>query len=57
MAAAAAGIRNALARLGFTAEAALYITQVQGIDDLDEMGMLTDSEVENLCKVTQRLGV
>ena len=46
-----AALRTALGRLGFTDEAANAITDTQGINDLAELELLTDSEVENHCKV------
>ena len=51
-----AALRTALGRLGFTDEAANAITDTQGINDLAELELLTDSEVENLCKVVRRPG-
>ena len=54
--AAAVAIRDALQRMGFSANAALAVTNEQGIDDMDELGVLTDTEVENLCKVVRRPG-
>lgn len=54
--AAVAAIRAALGRLGFTANAAQFITDQQGLDDLDEFAILTDAEVESLCKVVRHPG-
>ena len=56
MAALAIAMRNAYQRLGFTAAAATLITDVQGIDELPELRILTDTEVESLCKVLRRPG-
>ena len=52
----APAIRGALGRLGFTAEASIFITDVQGMDDLGEFTLLTNEEVEGLCKVVRRPG-
>ena len=52
-------IRTALGRLGFSNEAANYITSDQngqGMNSLAEFAVLTDDEVENLCKVVRRPG-
>lgn len=51
-----AAIRTALQRLGFTQEAAVHITNVQNLTDLDEFKILTDSEVESLCRVVRKPG-
>jgi len=51
-----AQIRQALTRLQFSNEAGLYITNVQAMNSLAELALLTDEEVENLCKVTRRPG-
>ena len=51
-----AALRQALVRLGFTNEAATYITTDQGIDSLEQLRYLTDEECTNLCKVTRRPG-
>ena len=44
------GIRSAYARIGFSAEAALVITDAQGIYCMEELEILTDGEIKNLCK-------
>ena len=52
-------IRTALGRLGFSNEAANYITSDQngqGMNSLAEFAVLTDDEVKNLCKVVRRPG-
>ena len=49
-------LRTMLERLGFSAPAALYITNDQGMNKLSEFTLLTDDEVENLCKVVRRPG-
>lgn len=56
MAADAAALRAAFTRLGFSDDAREDIIDVQGIDSLAELKILTDSEVENLCKVVRRPG-
>ena len=56
MAANAIAMRNALDRIGFSAAAAAAIVNEQGIDQIEEMIILTDAEVENLCKVVRRPG-
>jgi hypothetical protein len=56
MAGNAAALRNALVLLGFADAAARMMTDDQGMDDLVEFALLTDSEVENLCKVIRRPG-
>ena len=56
MAAALNALRTAITRMGFTDEAALAITTSQGIDSLSELELLTDGEIENLCKVVRRPG-
>lgn len=43
-------------RLGFSNDAAQAITGDQGIDSIDELKVLSDAEVENLCKVVRRPG-
>ena len=43
-------------RLGFTNQAATILLDVQGIDSLEEIGYLTDDQVEGLCKRVQRPG-
>lgn len=54
--AAAVALCAALIRMGFTANAATCITEEQGQDSLAELTLLTDSEIENLCKVVRRPG-
>ena len=43
-------------RIGFSAESALVITDTKGIDCMEELDILTDGEIENLCKVIRRPG-
>ena len=43
-------------RLGFTAQAARLISGAQGMDDLAELGLLTDKEVDALCKLVRSPG-
>ena len=56
MAAYAVAMRAAYVRLGFTQEAALLITDDQGLIELEEIRLMTDPEVVNLCKVLRRPG-
>ncbi len=53
---AAAQIRAALGRMGFSETAGAFIVNTQGYDDLDEFRVMSDHDVENLCKVTRRPG-
>lgn len=52
----AVALRAAFIRLGFTPAAAGEITDQQGIDTRDELKILTDSEIENLCRVIRKPG-
>ena len=45
-----------LTRLGFSAKAAEFITDDQGLGTLDELKLLTNDEIESLCKVVWRPG-
>ena len=49
-------LREALQRIGFSEEASEYITDDQGLDEVEEFRILSDDEVENLCKNTRRPG-
>lgn len=51
-----AAMRAAYSRLGFSAAAAQAITDQQGIDSVDELELLTNEEIENLCKALRRPG-
>ena len=51
-----AAIRQLYIRLGFSEPAARSIVEDQGIDSLDQIKILKDSEIENLCKVIRRPG-
>ena len=44
-------LRAALTCLGFSAKAAVFIAANQGMDTLDELKVLTNDEIESLCKV------
>ena len=44
-------LRAALTRLGLSAKAAGFITNYQVLDTLDELKVLTNDEIESLCKV------
>ena len=47
-------LRRAYVRIGFSTESALVITDAQGIDCMEELEILTDGEIDNMCKVTRR---
>jgi hypothetical protein len=48
--------RTMLQRMGLSATASVAITEEQGLDSLNEIKLLTDDEVESLCKVVRRPG-
>ena len=52
-----AAIRGALERIGFSQQARTYIVNNQGIDEIEELRILTNEEVESLCKNVRRPGV
>jgi len=54
--AAVNAIRTMLHRLGFSQAAAQVIVDEQGLDSLAEIQLLTDDEVESLCRVIRRPG-
>ena len=43
----------ALTRLGLSAKAAGFITDDQELDTLDDLKVLTNDEIESLCKVVR----
>lgn len=49
-------LRTSLGRMGLSYEAALFLTDVQGMDTLTEFQFLNDDEVESLCRVLRRPG-
>jgi hypothetical protein len=51
-----AAIRTAMTRIGFEVEAANLLTDDQGMNALEELALLTDEEVTNLCRVIRRPG-
>jgi hypothetical protein len=51
--AANVAMRAAYQRLGFTVAAVTLLTEEQDQKDLDELRLLTDAEVTNLCKVVR----
>jgi hypothetical protein len=53
---AAAAMRTAMDRLGFSNPASMAIVNDQGINTVPELTLLTDDEVANLCKVIRRPG-
>jgi hypothetical protein len=56
MAAELVELQAALGRMGMEPAVATLITDAQGLDTLEEFTNLTDTEVENLCKVIRRPG-
>ena len=54
--AAVAAMRTALTHLGFTQDVAAMITNVQGVDSIDELKFLNDKEVEGLCNNIRKPG-
>ena len=54
--AAAAVIRAVYGRLGFTNAAATAIIDQQDIDSVEELELLSDEEIESLCKALRRPG-
>ena len=53
---AGVALRSAYGRIGFSAEAAFVITDAQGIDCMEELKIITDGEIYNMCKVIRRPG-
>ena len=49
-------MRTMLQRIGFSAAASQVLVDEQGMDTLAEIQLLTDDEIENLCKVVQQPG-
>ena len=49
-------LHSAYVRIVFSAEASLVITDAQGIDIIEEIEILTDGDIDNLCKVIRRPG-
>ncbi len=49
-------MRAAMVRIGFTEMAAQALVDEQGMDTLEEIKLLTDDEIESLCKVIRRPG-
>jgi hypothetical protein len=49
-------LRTALVRLGFSVDGAVDITADQGLDSLEEIKLLMDVEVSDLCKALRRPG-
>ena len=54
--AAIAAMRTALTHLGFTQDMATMITNVQGVDSIDELKFLDDKGVEVLCNNIHKPG-
>ena len=53
---AGVALRSAYVRIGFSAEAAHVITYEQVIDCVEELEIITDGDIKNLCKVIRRPG-
>jgi hypothetical protein len=49
-------LRTALVRLSFSVDGVVDITADQGLDTLNEIKLLADVEVSNLCKSLRRPG-
>ena len=49
-------LRADLARLGLSAKSDGFITDDQGLETLDGLKVLTNDEIERLCKVVRRPG-
>ena len=49
-------MRQAFVRLGFTQAGAACVVNEQGITTVEELGLLTDDEIEGLCKTIRRPG-
>ena len=49
-------MRVAMVRIGFSEQAAQALVEEQGIATLDEIRLLSDNEIESLCKVIRRPG-
>jgi hypothetical protein len=54
--AAIVALRALFQRMGVSAAASLYFTDVVGVNTIEEAGMLNDDDVERLCQVTRRPG-
>ena len=53
---AGVALRSAYVRIGFSTESALVITDSQGIDCMEEFKIITDGDIDNMCKVIRRTG-
>ena len=51
-----AAMRQAYVRIGFTIPGSVAVVDDQGIASIEELGLLTDDEVEGLCKTIRRPG-
>ena len=49
-------LRSTYERIGFYTEAAVVITDTQSIDSMEELEIITDGEIENMCKIIRRPG-
>ena len=53
---AGVALQSAYVQIGFSAEAALVITDAQGISFMEDLDILTNGKIDNLCKVIRRSG-
>ena len=49
-------MRAAMVRIGFSEQAAQALVEDQGLSTLEEIKLLSDDEIESLCKVIHRPG-
>ena len=49
-------LHSAYVQISFSTEANLLITDTQGIDCIEELKIITDREIENMCKFISRSG-
>ena len=56
MAANAVMLRAMLQNIGFQQDAATYIVDTQGFDNAQDYADMTNSDIENICKITRRPG-
>ena len=47
-------LRSAYGRIRFSDEAALVITDTQGIDSMEEIEIITDGDIKNMYRVSRR---
>ncbi len=49
-------MRGVMTRIGFSEAAAQALVEEQGMDSLEEVKLLSDDEIQSLCKVIRRPG-